>query len=334
MAAEPSELRPARVRVPASTSNLGSGFDCLGLAIARYLEAAYEPGDAPLRLELGGTLTALRATAEDDILARAFRARAAAHGVPGVGGVLRATSDIPLSRGLGSSAAAVVAGLALADAAAGKLKRAANPDAPGHSPAPAHALAPAQQDDWLAAATDLEGHPDNAAPAILGGLVAVARDTAGRPRAVPLPLSPAVGFAFAAPGAEVSTHAARQALPAEVPHAVAARALGRLAALLHGLAVADPELIRSGFADELHVPYRLPLVPGAREAMEAAHAAGAWAVTISGSGSGLIAACAPTHAADVAAAMAAAFRSAAGPEGVVHFEARPAIQGVRVEVEP
>src|SRR5690606_18437585 len=102
MAAEPSELRPARVCIPASTSNLGSGFDCLGLAIARYLEASYEPGGAPLRLELGGTLAALGTTAEDDILARAFRARASAHGVPSAGGVLRATSDIPPSRGLGS----------------------------------------------------------------------------------------------------------------------------------------------------------------------------------------------------------------------------------------
>ncbi|HEX7090984.1 MAG TPA: hypothetical protein VF192_12660 [Longimicrobiales bacterium] len=330
MATEPSELRPARVRVPASTSNLGSGFDCLGLAIARYLDAEYEPGGAALRLELGGTLAALRTAAEDDILARAFRARLAAHGVSGACGTIRASSDIPLSRGLGSSAAAVVAGLALADAAASKLKYDGHPETPG----PALALAPAlaHHAEWLALATELEGHPDNAAPAILGGLVAVVRDAAGRPRAVPLPLSPDVGFAFAAPGAGVSTSAARQALPAEVPHHVAARALGRLAALLHGLAVADPELIRSGFADELHVPYRLPLIPGAREAMEAAHAAGAWAVTISGSGSGLIAACMPTRAADVAAAMVDAFRRAASPEGVVHFEARPAIQGVRVEL--
>ncbi len=331
MATEPSELRPARVRVPASTSNLGSGFDCIGLAVSRYLDAAYEPGDAPLRIERAGTLSALRAGVEDDVLARAFAARLAAHGVSHARGTIRASSDIPLSRGLGSSAAAVVAGLALADAAAGRLENAAQPEPPGHSPAPALALAPAPHAEWLALATELEGHPDNAAPAIFGGLVAVARDADGAPQAVPLPLSPDVGFAYAAPGAEVSTNAARQALPADVPHDVAARALGRLAALLHGLAVADAELIRVGFTDELHVRYRMPLIPGAPDAMDAARGAGAWAVTISGSGSGLIAACEPARAADVAAAMADAFRRAAGPDGVVHFPAEPALLGVRVE---
>src|SRR5690606_8478987 len=172
------------------------------------------------------------------------------------------------SRGLGSSAAAVVAGLALGDAVAGQKH--ANDD-PHHerprpqlsrsSPAPARAEgrggadapAPARlsgeggsaaiEREWLLEATRREGHPDNAAPAIYGGLVAVARDAGGELRVVPLPLSPDVGFAYAAPGAEVSTNAARRALPAEVPHDVAARALGRLAALLHGLAVAAPELI-------------------------------------------------------------------------------------------
>ena len=331
MDTEPSEPRAARVRVPASTSNLGSGFDCIGLAVARYLDAAYEPDDAPLRVEREGTLAALSVGADDDILARAFRARLAAHGVSDARGTIRASSDIPLSRGLGSSAAAVVAGLALADAAAGKLPPECAGEAPGH--APAHALAPAHHTDWLDLATELEGHPDNAAPAIFGGLVAVAREENGALRVVPLPLSPDVGFAYAAPGAEVSTAAARRALPESVPHAVATRALGRLAALLHGLAVADAELIRIGFTDELHVPYRLPLIPGAKEAMDAAREAGAWAVTISGSGSGLIAACEPARAEDVAAAMADAFRRAAGPDGVVYFPAQPALVGVRVEVQ-
>src|SRR5690606_28786088 len=146
MATEPSELRPARVRVPASTSNLGSGFDCVGLAVSRYLDAAYEPGDAPLRVERAGTLAALRTEVDDDVLARAFAARLAAHGVSSVRGTIRASSDIPLRRGLGCSAAAVVAGLALGDAVAGQKH--ANDD-PHHerprpqlsrsSPAPARA---------------------------------------------------------------------------------------------------------------------------------------------------------------------------------------------------
>src|SRR5262249_28963521 len=133
---------------------------------------------------------------------------------------------------------------------------------------------------------------DNVAPALFGGLVGVARDSEGRAQAFSLPLSENVGFAFAAPDVEVPTPLARRALPAEVPHAMAARALGRMAALVEGLALGDEQMLQLGFADELHVPYRLPLIPRAREAFSAAREAGAWAVTISGSGSGLIALCA------------------------------------------
>src|SRR5690606_21586356 len=113
--------RPARVRVPASTSNLGAGFDCLGLALDRYLTAEYEPAGGALQLERGGTLTALRCGVDDDLLVRAFRARLARFGKGCPGGVIRVESEIPVSRGLGSSGAAVVAGIALADAVLGRV---------------------------------------------------------------------------------------------------------------------------------------------------------------------------------------------------------------------
>lgn len=303
------ELRPARVRVPGSTSNLGAGFDCLGLALDRSLTASFEPGPGPLRLEHTGTLESLRVQADDDLLRKTFVDRAAGAGVCPTG-VLRAESDIPLARGLGSSAAAVVAGLTLADAALGRV--------------PDHAAT-------FSTAEALEGHPDNVAPALWGGLVVTARDADGAPRPMTFPVSEDVGFAYAAPGRELSTAAARASLPGAVPLPVAARGLGRMAALLRGLATADPALLRAGFSDDLHVPHRLALIPGGRAPLDAAVEAGAWAATISGAGSGLIAACPPDDAARVAEAMAASFRASTGPGGVVHFAARPDRAGLRVE---
>jgi homoserine kinase len=104
--------------------------------------------------------------------------------------------------------------------------------------------------------------------------------------------------------------------------------LGRLAALLRGLALGDPELIRMGVEDELHLPYRLPLIPGAFSAIAAGYEAGAWGVTISGSGSGLLAMCAVEDAPSVAHAMREAFAAGADDPRCVGFELRPDFEGV------
>ena len=122
-----------------------------------------------------------------------------------------------------------------------------------------------------------------------------------------LPLSGSVSFVFAAPSTGVSTSRARSVLPQHVPHSAAVRNLGRMAALLHGLANADGDSIAIGFCDELHVPYRMPLIARSREVIDAATRTGAWAATISGSGSGLIAACPHDVAGPVCEAMRAAF---------------------------
>lgn len=316
------KLQSARVRIPCSTSNLGAGFDCIGLALDRYLEARYEPGPDPLRVERRGTVASLDVPADRDLLVGAFlRALRSGADVSEPRGWIVMDSEIPVARGLGSSAAGVVAGLALAEAALG---RDATPEA---------------RSRWLRDADALEGHPDNAAPVIFGGLVAVARDASGRPVPISLPLAPEIGFAFAAPPVEVSTREARRVLPESVPHVVASAALGRVAALLHGLATADPELLAIGFQDDLHVPYRLPLIPGAEHAVATALEAGAWAVTISGSGSGLIAVCARERAPAVADALTLGFRQAGfdagSPEGrdpgaVVAFAASPDRNGAQI----
>ncbi len=274
------ELRPATVRVPCSTSNLGSGFDVLGLALNSYLEATFEPAGDRLELEREGTLLGLAEDIENDHLAWAFRAVMAANDTE-PRGAIRATSAVPLARGLGSSAMALVAGNALARAALGL---------------------DASRDEAFHAAHARDGHGDNAAPCAFGGLRAVIPGE-DEPYVLGLPLSPDLGFAYAAPSLRVTTDAARGALPSHIAHRAAVLGPGRFAGLLHGLATADPDLIRIGLTDELHVPYRLPLIPGAHNAMGAGYDAGAWGVTISGSGSGLIAICPQEMAERVAAAM-------------------------------
>ena len=293
----PAALRACGVRVPCSTSNLGAGFDCIGLAFDLYLDAGYQPGSGDLTIRRAGTLRNLAADVGDDRLVLAFLAELSRRGVAQPGGRLLASSAIPVGRGLGSSAAATVAGIALATAACGDTL---------------------DREAALAAAARVEGHPDNSAPALLGGLVAVASSTEGMPRAFHLPLSDRIAFVFAAPATGVATERARAVLPHHVPHTAAARNLARVAALLHGLANADGAAIAIGFADELHVPYRMPLIPGASAVIDAAQRAGAWGATISGSGSGIIAACPHEVAAPVCHAMLEAFGgTAAGAEGHV-----------------
>lgn len=298
----------ARVRIPCSTSNLGSGYDAIGLALERYLEVAFEPtGGRGLAVEREGTLAGLSG---QDLVATAFLVELRREGADPTG-VLRLTSSIPVARGLGSSAAAVLAGYDLARAALGL---------------------PRHDQGAFDLTLQHEGHGDNAAPCLYGGLRAVAR-TADGTVVIRLKLSESVGFAYAAPAARLSTEAARSVLPKSVPHRVAASSLGRFAALIRGLAEARVDLIQIGVKDELHVPYRLPMIPSAAAAMSAATDAGAWAVTVSGAGSGLIAMCEPVRAAEVAEAMRVVFDAGVGDPECVGFAVRPDYQGLQ-RLEP
>lgn len=302
------ELRTVSVRVPCSTSNLGSGFDVLGLALNRYLEATFEPGGDMLSLERDGTLAGLDEDLDRDFLVSAFRGVLAAHDVEPRGRI-HASSQVPLARGLGSSAMALVAGNALGRGALG-LETSA--------------------EAGFRAAQQREGHGDNAAPCAFGGLRAVIPGVR-EPRLLELPLSADVGFAYAAPSIRVTTDAARQALPSHIAHPAAVLGHGRFAGLLQGLATADPELIHIGLMDDLHVPYRLPLIPGAQNAMGAGYDAGAWGVTISGSGSGLIALCPPDATERVAEAMHDVFRAGADSPDCWGMAMEPDMTGLVVD---
>ena len=262
------------IRVPASTSNLGAGFDCLGLALDLWLEARLIEGDGPAIYK--GTLAGL--SPDRDLIAQTLRqAGLAGHWR------LEVRSEIPVGKGLGSSGAAVVAGLALSELARGaKL----DPDA------------------LLEPATAIEGHPDNVGPAIYGGLFLASPGGRG------LTLSPALGVALAVPDASLDTHAARARLPRNVTRDVAVAQAGRAAALLHGLTHDRPELIAYGMDDRLAVPYRRDLIPGFDAAVSAGRAAGAHGVTISGAGSSLLG-IGPSHlAAQIANAIAQALTAA------------------------
>jgi homoserine kinase len=304
---DPASLLGARVRVPCSTSNLGSGFDTVGLALDRYLEVAFLPDDSGvLEVRRSGTLSRLDGGDAPDLVAAMFTRRLQRRNVR-PSGVLELSSEIPIARGLGSSAAAALAGYDLALAVLGEGR---------------------DDDGAFHAALRQEGHGDNAAPSLLGGLRAVAR-TADGPVVMDLQLSERVGFAYAAPAAGVSTADARSILPAQVPHKVAAGSLGRVVALVRGLAEGDPELLRVGVKDELHVPHRLSLIPSVMSAISAGVDAGAWAVTMSGAGSGLIAMCDLDDADAVAAAMHKVFDAETGDPECVGFRLRPCFMGLQ-----
>ena len=300
-------LEAARVRVPCSTSNLGSGYDTIGLALDRYLDATFEPAeDGGLRLERTGSLAVLTDEDGPDLVAATFTKHLGRAGVV-PHGVLRLSSNIPISRGLGSSSTAVLAGYDLSRAVRDETR---------------------DDEEAFEVALKHEGHGDNAAPCLYGGLRAVAT-TADGTVVIRLHLSEAIGFAYAAPAMRLQTHAARSALPKKVPHKTAAAQLGRVAALIRGLAEGRPDLIRIGLKDDLHVPYRLPMIPNAAAAMSAAIDSGAWAVTISGAGSGLIALCDPDDADSIAAAMREILSAGVDDPECVGFSVHPDQEGLR-----
>src|SRR5205823_6240494 len=216
------------VRVPGSTANLGAGFDCVGVAVPRWLRltARLEPrggrAGGPLTIERAGTLRALETLPDADYLYLGFAAacRRAGRDVP-AGLVLAAESEIPVARGLGSSAAAGVAGAA---AAAALLDLSL--DAAG----------------LAELATELEGHPDNVAPAVFGGATLALQEPNGLVVA-PLVVHASLAFVFAVPDFMVETKRARAALPTTLPHGQAVRAAAKSAALVQGLAHGDGRLL-------------------------------------------------------------------------------------------
>ncbi|UNX53987.1 homoserine kinase [Georgenia sp. TF02-10] len=250
------------VRVPATSANLGPGFDALGLALGVWDEVTVRAVDGPTRVRVRGEGAGELPAGEDHLVARAVRAALDHVGAPPTGLELTCTNAVPHGRGMGSSAAAVVAGLV---AARGLL---ADPGALAN-------------DVVLALATALEGHPDNAAPALLGGATVAWVDPAGA-HAAPVPLAAALEPTVLVPDGRLLTTAARAVLPAEVAHADAAFNAGRAALLVLALG-GRTDLLMAATEDRLHERYRAGAMPATAEAVRALRAAG-WPAVVSGAG--------------------------------------------------
>jgi homoserine kinase len=279
--------RPVRVRVPATSANLGPGFDTLGLALGLHDEVEAAVTASGLDIEVSGEgADEVLGAGEKHLVVRAMRVAFDDLNVPQPPGLaLRCVNRIPHGRGLGSSAAAIVAGLIAARALAGASTR---------------------PQDVLPLANVLEGHPDNVAPCLLGGLTiawiadgpvvggpvvggTVVDGAAGLPEARAIRLDPRPEVrpvAFIAP-APVSTKVARGLLPAAVPHADAARNAGRAALLIAAL-TARPDALLDGTEDKLHQDYRAPAMPGSHALVTRLRAAGVPAV-VSGAGPSVLA---------------------------------------------
>lgn len=277
-----------RVRVPATSANLGPGFDCLGLALDLHLRVEAEIGgpDA-LRYRGEGHV----AETADNLIHLGFRRAFEAAGRTPPGVAFTAHNAIPLARGLGSSSAALVAGAAAADAALG---------------------GPLGRDGVFALTAAIEGHPDNVGPAVYGGLTVAAErgDGSGYDTAV-LAVPPRWRLLFGVPAFELPTERARAALPERVSRRDAVLTASRAA--LWALAVArdEPRLLRTASLDVLHEPYREALVPGLADARAALFEAGAHAAYLSGAGPTL-AAVAPEAATAACRAVLARFAGEGG----------------------
>lgn len=288
----PSSPPPAyELAVAASTSNLGPGFDLAGLALSLHLRVRMRHGEAggPHVQARGGAAGAWPA-GESDLLVRALRRGAEAAGAAPASSnelELEVDTEIPIARGLGSSGAAVAAGLLLGAAL-------------GPRPVPRARL--------LELGIEIEGHPDNVCAALYGGLTLCLPGSP--PLLVRAPVHPSLSCALAWPEQKLETARARAVLPKQVDFADAVENARRLPILLDGLARADADAIRRGSQDRLHERYRLPLIDGAPEALAAARSAGAWMANLSGSGSALFAlgprAAAPAIAEALGAGLAAA----------------------------
>ena len=281
-----------RVRVPATTANLGPGFDCLGLALDLWNDMRFSLEGAGVSVATRGDHSGEIPTDASNLVARSFlRLYEEAGAAPPAGLSIHCDLRVPPSSGLGSSASAVVGGLLGANTLLGR---------------------PFDQVRLLELAAEIDGHPDNVAATLLGGLTIVVRK--GRRLLTKKILIPEAHVAVAVPTLAFSTYAARAGLPTQVPMKDAVFNLGRTPLVVEALRTGDFELLSQVMEDRLHQATRLRLIPGGRAAWVAAQQAGAAAVAISGSGPSLIAFVSlATDALRVARAMADAF----GAMGVV-----------------
>ncbi|MCI4062415.1 homoserine kinase [Micromonospora sp. R77] len=254
---------PVRVRVPATSANLGPGFDALGLALGLHDDVAAEVIPGGVRVAVTGEGAGELPADDRHLVVTSMRAAFDVLGGQPPGLALECVNRIPQARGLGSSSAAIVAGVLLARGLV----------VDGAERLDDHAA--------LRLAAEIEGHPDNVAPCLLGGFTVAWTEPTGA-RAVSLAVADGVRPTVFVPAERGLTAAARAALPATVPHADAALTAGRAALLVHAL-TAEPDLLLPATVDRLHQDYRAEGMPGTAALVKALRAAGVAAV-VSGAG--------------------------------------------------
>ena len=260
------------VHVPATTANLGPGFDCLAMALDLWNEVSFAVTDSGFKVQVEGYgEDTLPLDGSNLILQSAMRLFQAAGCEAPAGLSIYCVNQIPLGSGLGSSAAAVLAGLLGANELCGN---------------------PLTKDGILQLAVEIEGHPDNAAAAVYGGLVVIG-NTGSRLITYPLGRINVGGetlqTAVVLPDFQLSTHDARAALPRQVSLPDAVFNMGMTALVIQALRDGDMALLGEVMQDRLHQPYRLKLIPGAEAAILAAKNRGAAAAALSGAGPSVIA---------------------------------------------
>jgi homoserine kinase len=253
------------VRTPASSANLGPGFDALGLALGIYLTCRFRRSDE-LRISVEGRDAACIPTGPENMIWQTAEAVAKAHGAVMPPIELQIVNDIPIGKGLGSSAAALTAGVVIADYVLGL----------GWKPL-----------RILDEAARLEGHPDNVAACTLGSIVAAAIDSGGVTRAVRLDLPRRFGLAVVIPDFDLPTSLARSVLPESYSRADAVFNVQRAALLIAALAAGSRTAFPAALEDRFHQPYRIKLVPGLGEMLKL-RAPGLLGCALSGAGPSIL----------------------------------------------
>ena len=280
------------LNVPATSANLGPGFDCLGAALDlnnRFAMRRIEGGGERFELIIEGTEGSHLRGGPENLVYRAAQRVWKAAGLEPVALEARVRLAVPPARGLGSSATAIVAGLMGANALVGE---------------------PLSKEKLLELAIDIEGHPDNVVPSLLGGLCMTAKAASQRWRVVRCEWTPSVKAVVAIPSIRLSTSEARRAMPKAIPVGDAVVNLGALTLLLQGLRTGNGDLISDGMHDRLHEPYRWRLIKGGDQVKQAAMDAGAWGCAISGAGPSVLALCEEDKGPAVSRAMVKAWEAA------------------------
>jgi len=274
------------VRIPGSTSNLGPAFDCLGCALAIYLEVRIEPGTGGFRVNASGTDSAKMPVGEENLILRVLRRMAERRGKALEPLTLTVQNGVPLASGLGSSATAILAGISCYEIATG---------------------------DWLSFdeiidyGWEFEPHPDNLAACLSGGLTIPATAGASRPAFLKLCVPDGITPVLVIPEFEVSTRTARKVLPDSYSRSDVVFNIQRTAQLVGALATGQWEFLAEAMKDRMHQPYRTSLIPGLEQVL-ALKAEGLYGAALSGAGPTVLALAEPSRGEHVGRRIADVFR--------------------------